>query len=178
MGTGRNGCENQVRKLDRRQSLARPGFPRHSQRSRTGRVHFQRRATGTCQAGAFYEPSISTRNSSPKAEASGEDAGFEELAHGKAESLRLQVDGRILALTHLNKIYFPESGIRKRDLLAYYYRIAGHILPFLKGRPLVMRRYPNGIEQQSFFQKEAPESIPDWIPRAVVYSDERGGDMD
>ncbi len=123
-------------------------------------------------------PSISTRNSSPKAEASGEDAGFEELAHGKAESLRLQVDGRILALTHLNKIYFPESGIRKRDLLAYYYQIADLILPFLKDRPLVMRRYPNGIEEKSFFQKEAPESIPNWIQRARVYSDERGGEMD
>src|SRR5712672_4374731 len=123
-------------------------------------------------------PSISTRNSSPKTEASGEDAGFEELAHGKAESLRLQVDGRILALTHLNKIYFPESEIRKRYLLSYYYQIADLILPFLKDRPLVMRRYPNGIEEKSFFQKEAPESIPDWIQRAKVYSDERGGEMD
>ncbi len=101
-----------------------------------------------------------------------------EIAEGKSESLRLEIDGRTLNFTHLNKIYFPESGIRKRDLIAYYYRMADHILPFLKGRPLVMRRYPNGIEQQSFFQKEAPESIPDWIPRAVVYSDERGGDMD
>jgi bifunctional non-homologous end joining protein LigD len=124
------------------------------------------------------QPSVLPRNSPPKVEAPVEDASFEELAHGKAESLRLQVDGRILALTHLNKIYFPESGIRKRDLLAYYYQIADHILPFLKDRPLVMRRYPNGIEEKSFFQKEAPESIPDWIQRARVYSDERGGEMD
>jgi bifunctional non-homologous end joining protein LigD len=106
------------------------------------------------------------------------DTGFEELAHGTAESLRLQIEGRTLALTHLNKIYFPESGIRKRDLIAYYHRMADHILPFLKDRPLVMRRYPNGIQEQSFFQKEAPESIPDWIKRATVYSDERAGEMD
>ena len=111
-------------------------------------------------------------------EPSSSDAGFKELANGTAESLRLQIDTRTLALTHLNKIYFPESGIRKRDLLAYYYRMADSILPFLKDRPLVMRRYPNGIEQQSFFQKEAPGSIPDWIQRATVYSDERGGEMD
>jgi bifunctional non-homologous end joining protein LigD len=125
------------------------------------------------------EASSSTRNSAPqKVEAPSEDAGFDELAHGKAESLRLQVDGRTLALTHLNKIYFPESGIRKRDLLAYYYRIANNILPFLKDRPLVMRRYPNGIEGKTFFQKEAPESIPNWIQRARVYSDERGAEMD
>jgi bifunctional non-homologous end joining protein LigD len=127
---------------------------------------------------AHVEATVSTRNSAPKVELPAEDAGFEELAHGKAESLRLQVDGRTLALTHLNKIYFPESGIRKRDLLAYYYRVADNILPFLKDRPLVMRRYPNGIEGKSFFQKEAPESIPDWIRRARVYSDERGGEMD
>src|ERR1700719_5206302 len=82
---------------------------------------------------ARVEASVSTRNSTPKkVQAPSEDAGFEELAHGKAESLRLQVDGRTLALTHLNKIYFPESGIRKRALLAYYYRIANNILPLLK----------------------------------------------
>ena len=114
----------------------------------------------------------------PKTQAPANDAGFEELAHGTSESLRLQVDGRTLALTHLNKIYFPESGIRKRDLLTYYYRMADYILPFLKDRPLVMRRYPNGIQEKSFFQKEAPESIPSWIKRATVYSDERGGEMD
>src|ERR1700724_2481831 len=128
---------------------------------------------------ARVEASVSTRNSTPKkVQAPSEDAGFEELAHGKAETLRLQVDGRTLALTHLNKIYFPESGIRKRDLLAYYYRIANNILPFLKDRPLVMRRYPNGIDGKSFFQKEAPESIPDWIQGARWDSDDRGGEMD
>jgi bifunctional non-homologous end joining protein LigD len=124
------------------------------------------------------EASVAARAPTPKGKGPAADAGFEELAHGKAESLRLQLDGRTLALTNLNKIYFPESGIRKRDLLAYYYRIADNILPFLRDRPLVMRRYPNGIQGKSFFQKEAPESIPDWIQRARVYSDERGGEMD
>ena len=105
-------------------------------------------------------------------------ADSEELANGTAESLRFEIDGHTLALTNLNKVYFPESGIRKRDLLSYYYTVADLILPFLKDRPLVMRRYPNGIEAKSFFQKEAPDSIPDWIRRATIYSDERGGDMD
>jgi bifunctional non-homologous end joining protein LigD len=104
--------------------------------------------------------------------------GIEELASGKSESLRMEVDGHALSFSNLNKVYFPESGIRKRDLLAYYYQMADYILPFLKDRPLVMRRYPNGIAQKSFFQKEAPKEIPDWIARAVVYSDERGGNMD
>src|SRR5229473_2002588 len=114
----------------------------------------------------------------PKPHPSPTTGDAKEIAEGKSESLRLEIDGRTLNFTHLNKIYFPESNVRKRDLIAYYYRMADHILPFLKDRPLVMRRYPNGIEQQGLFQKEAPESIPDWIPRAVIHSEERGGDMD
>ena len=123
-------------------------------------------------------PGKAATQPAPKKE-TGKGAGdIEELANGKAENLRFEIDGRTLALTNLNKVYFPESGIRKRDLLAYYYNVAGLILPFLKDRPLVMRRYPNGIEAKSFFQKEAPESIPNWIRRATVYSEERGGEMD
>ncbi|HEY2460781.1 MAG TPA: DNA ligase D [Candidatus Acidoferrum sp.] len=104
--------------------------------------------------------------------------GATEIADGKAESLRLQVDGQTLSLTHLNKVYFPESGIRKRDLLTYYYRMADYILPFLQGRPLVLRRYPNGIQDSGFFQKAATPSVPDWIERATVFSEERGGNME
>jgi bifunctional non-homologous end joining protein LigD len=91
--------------------------------------------------------------------------------------LHVQVDGKTLHFTHLNKIYFPESGIRKRDLLAYYFRVGPLMLPFLKDRPMVLRRYPNGITEKAFFQKEATESIPDWVERATVYSDDRGMDM-
>jgi len=136
------------------------------------------RAEKTEKASAKRTPTVPAEAKPSRSKTQAHDAGFEELAHGTAESLRLQVDGRTLALTHLNKIYFPESGIRKRDLIAYYYRIADYILPFLKDRPLVMRRYPNGIQEKGFFQKEAPESIPDWVKRARVYSDERGGEMD
>jgi bifunctional non-homologous end joining protein LigD len=100
-----------------------------------------------------------------------------EIAEGKTETLNIDIDGRTLHLTNLNKIYFPESKIRKRDLLAYYYRMADFIVPFLKDRPIVMRRYPNGITGKSFFQKEAPSPLPDWIKTATVYSEERGGNM-
>lgn len=120
----------------------------------------------------------SAKAASRKTRAAENTSDFEELANGTSESLRFEIDGHTLALTNLNKVYFPESGIRKRDLLAYYYRMADLILPFLKDRPLVMRRYPNGIEAKSFFQKEAPDSIPDWIRRATIYSEERGGEMD
>jgi bifunctional non-homologous end joining protein LigD len=100
-----------------------------------------------------------------------------EIREGTSEKLHVQVDGKTLHFTHLNKIYFPESGIRKRDLLAYYFRVGPLMLPFLKDRPMVLRRYPNGITEKAFFQKEATESIPDWVERATVYSDDRGMDM-
>jgi bifunctional non-homologous end joining protein LigD len=100
-----------------------------------------------------------------------------EIRKGTSENLNVEIDGHVLRLTHLNKIYFPESGIRKRDLLAYYYRIGPVMLPFLKDRPMVLRRYPNGIQEKAFFQKEAPESVADWVERATVASEERGGDM-
>ena len=101
----------------------------------------------------------------------------QELQSGTSESLDLESDGQRVHLTHLNKIYFPQVGLKKRDLLAYYYRMAKYILPFLKDRPLVLRRYPDGVDGKVFFQKEAPPFIPDWIETATVYSDERGGEM-
>jgi len=78
----------------------------------------------------------------------------------------------------LNKIYFPESGIRKRDLLAYYYRVADHILPFLKDRPLVMRRYPNGIAEKVSSKRRRPNPFqPGFsVPRCI--QTKRGGEMD
>jgi bifunctional non-homologous end joining protein LigD len=100
------------------------------------------------------------------------------ISSSRSETLDLEVDGHPLHLTNLNKIYFPESGITKRDLLAYYYRMADYILPFVKDRPMVLRRYPNGIQGKSFFQKEAPKTVPSWIQRVPIYSDERGGKMD
>jgi bifunctional non-homologous end joining protein LigD len=100
-----------------------------------------------------------------------------EIRKGTSENLNIEIDGHVLRLTHLHKIYFPESGIRKRDLLAYYFRVGHLMLPFLKDRPMVLRRYPNGIREKAFFQKEAPESVPDWVERATVHSEERGGDM-
>jgi bifunctional non-homologous end joining protein LigD len=100
-----------------------------------------------------------------------------ELRTGRAETMDVESDGRRVHLTHLNKIYFPEIGLKKRDLLAYYYRMAEYILPFLKDRPMVLRRYPDGVGGKAFFQKEAPSFLPDWIGTATVDSEERGGEM-
>jgi bifunctional non-homologous end joining protein LigD len=98
----------------------------------------------------------------------------QELSEGSGDTLNLELEGKKLSLTHLNKIYFLRPNLRKRDVLLYYLRIAPNILPFLKDRPLVLKRYPNGIEEEFFFQKEAPKTRPDWVQTIDVFSKERG----
>jgi bifunctional non-homologous end joining protein LigD len=97
-----------------------------------------------------------------------------ELFKGRAETVTIELDGKRVRLSHLNKVYFPESGYAKRELLAYYYRMADFILPFLRARPLVLRRYPDGIKGQAFFQKDMREGLPDWFKTVPVDSEERG----
>ena len=95
-----------------------------------------------------------------------------ELFQGCAENVIVEIDGRQLRFTNLNKIYFPGENYTKRDLLAYYYRIAEYLLPFLTDRPLVLRRYPNGITGEAFFQKDAGEAAPDWMETVAIRSED------
>src|SRR5882762_3529712 len=98
----------------------------------------------------------------------------DELFKGRSETATVELDGKRLRLSNLNKVYFPESGYTKRDLLAYYYRTADFILPFLRDRALVLRRYPDGIKGQAFFQKDLREGVPDWFKTVPVDSEHRG----
>jgi bifunctional non-homologous end joining protein LigD len=97
-----------------------------------------------------------------------------ELFKGRSETVTIELDAKRLRWSNLNKIYFPESGYTKRNLLAYYYRIADFILPFLRNRPLVLRRYPDGIKGQAFFQKDLREGVPDWFVTVPIESEEKG----
>jgi bifunctional non-homologous end joining protein LigD len=72
---------------------------------------------------------------------------------------------RTLKLSNLDKVFWPEEGITKGDLLAYYRDIAPVILPHLRDRPFTMKRYPDGIDGKFFFQKDAPRGMPEWIER-------------
>jgi bifunctional non-homologous end joining protein LigD len=71
-------------------------------------------------------------------------------------------------ITRPGKILFPEDGITKGDLIEYYRRIARWMLPHLRGRPIMMQRYPDGIDKPGFFQKAAARYYPDWIETATV----------
>lgn len=112
-----------------------------------------------------------------KAEARREDSQTEAIEKEllkDSEEMFVEADGRRLRFTNLNKVYFPEDKITKRDLLLYYNRVAPFLLPFLKDRPLVLRRYPNGIHGPSFFQKDADKSTPEWV-KTVPITSERDG---
>ncbi|HEY7306167.1 MAG TPA: DNA ligase D [Bryobacteraceae bacterium] len=75
----------------------------------------------------------------------------------------VEIDGHRLKFTNLDKVFFPKDGWKKRDLLAFYERVSPWLLPHLKDRPLSLKRYPNGIAEEYFFQKNAPSHFPDWL---------------
>ena len=82
----------------------------------------------------------------------------------------VQVDGRTLTLTNLAKVLYPETGFTKAEVLDYYQRVAPAALPHLAGRPLTLKRYPDGVDGQAFFNKHVTEHRPDWIRTARVNS--------
>ncbi len=75
---------------------------------------------------------------------------------------------RLLKLSNLDKLFWPDEGITKGDLLAYYRTVAPVLLPHLRDRPFTLKRYPDGIAGGHFFQKDAPSHMPDWIPTVAV----------
>jgi bifunctional non-homologous end joining protein LigD len=78
---------------------------------------------------------------------------------------------RTLSLTNLDKPFWPEEGYTKGDLIDYYRKIGPWLLPYLEDRPLVLTRYPDGIHGKSFFQKDAPGYVPDWIRTEMMWSE-------
>src|SRR5436190_2758143 len=87
------------------------------------------------------------------------------------------VDGRRLRLSNLDKVFWAQEGYTKGDLVAYYYNAAEYILPYLAGRPLTMKRMPDGAGGKFFYEKSAPMHTPDWIERCPTPTgdNERGG---
>lgn len=75
----------------------------------------------------------------------------------------VRVEGRLLKLTNLDKVLYPEVGFTKGEVIDYYTRIAPVLLPHVRDRPVTLRRYPNGVEGKSFFEKNVPSHAPEWV---------------
>jgi bifunctional non-homologous end joining protein LigD len=79
--------------------------------------------------------------------------------------VEVEVEGRRLSLSNLDKVLYPEVGFTKGQVIDYYTRIAPYVLPHLRDRPLTMKRYPNGVEDKYFYEKRCPSHAPDWVRR-------------
>ena len=88
--------------------------------------------------------------------------------HGGDGTLELPQDGGALELSNLGKTFFPEPGCTKGDLLRYYATVAPLLLPIVAERPLVLKRYPNGVDGKFFFQQNAPDELPDGVRVEVI----------
>lgn len=86
------------------------------------------------------------------------------------ERVLTEIDGKELSLSNLDKVLYPDVGFTKGQVLDYYARIADVMLPHIKNRPTTLRRYPNGVEGTSFYEKHAPSGQPEWISTLNVPS--------
>ena len=93
-----------------------------------------------------------------------DDKAAEEVRRERPIDDEIRRGKRVLKLSNLDKLFWPDEGITKGDLLAYYQAVAPVLVPHLKDRPFTMRRYPDGIDGKAFFQKDVPKGTPDWIP--------------
>jgi bifunctional non-homologous end joining protein LigD len=86
----------------------------------------------------------------------------------------VEVEGRHLSLGNLDKVLYPEAGFTKAEVIDYYLRVAPALVPHLAGRALTLRRWPDGVDGQGFFEKRCPKHRPDWMPVAPGPGDRNG----
>ena len=94
-----------------------------------------------------------------------------------SKRVEVKIGERTLSLSNLDKVMYPESGFTKGQVIDYYTRIADAILPHLKDRPLTLKRYPEGVEGEAFYEKNCPKHRPPWIKTATVWSEGNNRDM-
>jgi bifunctional non-homologous end joining protein LigD len=85
-----------------------------------------------------------------------------------SKRVEVEVDGRTLSLSNLGKVLYPAAGFTKGQVIDYYTRIAPVLLAHLRGRPLTLKRYPDGVEGQFFYEKQCPAHRPDWVRTAAI----------
>ncbi len=89
----------------------------------------------------------------------------------------VDVDGRRLKLSNLDKVLYPEPGFAKGQVIDYYTRIAPAVLPHLQGRALTLKRYPNGVDGKYFYEKQKPSHAPEWVRSATIETGDRDIDF-
>src|SRR5580693_7892715 len=87
-----------------------------------------------------------------------------------SKKVAAEIDGRTLMLSNLDKVLYPEDDFTKADVLDYYARVADVMLPHIKARPVTLRRYPDGVAGETFFEKQRPSHAPEWLDAMRVPS--------
>ncbi len=95
----------------------------------------------------------------------------------KETSVEVQIEGRNLKLSNLEKVLYPETGFTKAQVIDYYTRIAPVVLTHLHDHPLTLKRYPNGVDAEFFYEKNCPKHRPPWVETAKVWSGGNNRDM-
>lgn len=90
----------------------------------------------------------------------------------------IEIEGRRIRIKNRDKVLFPETGFTKGDLIDYYREIAPAILPHLRGRPVTLRRFPDGASSDGFWEKRCPSYRPDWVPTVAVWSEQNEEEID
>ena len=119
---------------------------------------------------AVVTPEARAHNDAPPASAV--DDALEQLKRLRPND-KWEIAGRRLALTNLDKPFWPDDGYTKRDMIAYYVRMADYLLPYLRGRPLSMQVFPDGINGKSFWRKDKPSHAPEWIDSWTYHGEEK-----
>jgi bifunctional non-homologous end joining protein LigD len=101
-----------------------------------------------------------------------------EILKETKRAVEIEVQGRTLKLTNREKVMYPRSGFTKGDLIDYYAAVAPVLLPHLAGRPLTLKRYPDGVEGKYFYEKRCPPHRPDWVQTAPIASERGRGTID
>ena len=187
--TGRVGTgftEKQLREVGKRLEGAARKTPACTGPVPTGKGHVWVEPEIVCEVrfkertgdGLLRHPAfLRFRDDKPLAECICEDsAPVETEAEPKVEAVEEQE--KTVPLSNLDKIFWPEAGYTKGDLIEYYRAISPWLLPYLKDRPIVMTRYPDGIHGKSFFQKDAPNFAPSWLRLERIWSEHAEREID
>jgi bifunctional non-homologous end joining protein LigD len=125
-------------------------------------------------------PAKAPRRAKSAPSASAPDAVSERNARGQRRGAAAESNAgeERVVITNPKKVFWPEEGYTKSDLIDYYDAVSSWLVPYLTDRPLVLTRYPDGIKGKSFFQKDAPEWTPRWVQTARIHSHDVGRDID
>jgi bifunctional non-homologous end joining protein LigD len=82
--------------------------------------------------------------------------------------VEVEVEGRRLSLSNLDKVMYPQVGFTKGQVIDYYTRVSPALLPHLRGRPLTLKRYPDGVEGEYFYEKNCPSHAPEWVRKERI----------